>query len=771
MTYTHSVSTDLAIQLHAFISMLAQESDLSPATIKKKLPANLEPYINKRAFSKRLLNQARHYRTRMQLGKFRAALMAGVGLLDMAFLQEIERDGLLLSDGMAPVKYGQFLTALAQEVARRNDDLGHQVHARLRTYFEYHRLALAVEKSATSAILSLRQPPRWVISRMLVLTNLTFLEHHFDFKLDSEMSDWLENFGEPETVGCITSLLLAKANSLQRLAYGEFAFPLNGIVLNDEVRNVMEYGCALFLLHETGKLVSLFQYCLATPNNSHSRLFVLSPPSPEFDYAMRLGFVRSKLGSFIPLDFQDRADVPKASMMVAAENFLTRSGEQLIEIQDAGTPFRSAHLHVQAASAFYNTILDHSFCEDALLQERLNQEFQIPLNREGDDDIAITPKLGLKTFWRIWRLFEFLSLVHITVLKMHRSDAALVCNSIVLGSREDDLFDLITGIGVKREEAQEFFRLVTADPQGLGFYDVQYHPFLRLDITSTARKAGETSAMLLYTPAVDYLSNKLRNVQRGSTQRGSPLRLGANPDIFVEEVARLLRPIGQVVTNRPLGEQTNVDVMLLQEKVLYLIECKYSLPAACPHELRGLWQDVEKGATQLQTALEVLKDREKLRDYFAGWFPAAKRHACKEVRIQPCILCSHFVFGGLDYCGIPVRDFPSFKILLGSGTIGLSVMDEKGNTVTHRYKSTPGDRVTAADFDEYLRPDARYFRIYKQFMTLYTEINNLPQSGITIAQENYLYDTPVDAWLAHLDSLGLMRLPDEARPSARQKLH
>src|SRR5689334_18596538 len=95
MTYANSVSADLALQLHAFISMLAQESDLSPANIKKKLPANLEPYINKRAFSKRLLNQARHYRTRMQLGKFRAALMAGVGLLEMAFLQEIERDGLL----------------------------------------------------------------------------------------------------------------------------------------------------------------------------------------------------------------------------------------------------------------------------------------------------------------------------------------------------------------------------------------------------------------------------------------------------------------------------------------------------------------------------------------------------------------------------------------------------------------------------------------------------------------------------------------------------
>jgi hypothetical protein len=758
------MSTLFGDRLHCFLSELAQEPKLSPSKIREKLYSDLAEKAHHAAFRKELLKKATLYRSRSQFGKLRASLLTGTSLLGLTFLREVEREKLLLSDGMPPVKYGRFLTDLGEELVGALDESFQKMYQRICTYQAYHNLARTVEHTTRSVAALLRGPRRTLIVRILALTHLCFLSNYLHFEIDDEIRDWLEGFGHPEKIGSIASLILVTANEARHLDTLDFVGRLDGILLTSEVKQVMEYGHALFLLHETGQLISIFEYRLTIAHERDPRVFLLLPPSAEFEYALRLGFLRSELNSSVPTDLKDREGVSSISMATVADDFLSQSKDKLGDVRNPGTPFCRIGLTFPSRSALYSVILNHSFYEDAVFRERLWQELLLPLKGTTEKELEITKNLNLETFLKMWKLFEFLSLVQIKALEKHRSDRVALYNSLVWVSQEQDLLDLALAAGVTREQAQDFFALVTADASRLVFYDMQYHPFLRIGGCRMPASASELPPGIVSVPAVVHISNKLRNVQRGNR-----FRFKANARIFVQVVAALLRSQfseEHVVTERPLTKQTEVDVVLLEGKTLYIFECKYSVPAASPHELRDLWQDVEKAAEQLQSAIETLSDTNKLGDYLAGWFPGTKRNFLKDLKIQPCILCSHFVFSGLVYRGIPVRDFTSFSLLVDAGSFGMEI-PENDETIVHRYRATSADRFTISDFDNYLGPDPRYFCTYRPFMTSFTEINRLVDSNVTLANETYVYEADPQDWLTHIDSLGFARMPVERRSSKR----
>ena len=140
------------------------------------------------------------------------------------------------------------------------------------------------------------------------------------------------------------------------------------------------------------------------------------------------------------------------------------------------------------------------------------------------------------------------------------------------------------------------------------------------------------------------LSNILRNLQTSNQ-----LRFRANADVFVETVAGMLRTkFAKVTENRRLKldqKVTDVDVVLYEGSTLYLIECKHSVPEASTHEMRGIWEDIERASEQLVLATTILSEPEKRESYFAGWFPGTKVSDTAGVRIQPCILCCDHLVG------------------------------------------------------------------------------------------------------------------------------
>jgi hypothetical protein len=522
------------------------------------------------------------------------------------------------------------------------------------------------------------------------------------------------------------------------------------------MRELVAYGRVAAARHEIAKDISLFGYRLELFDVGR-RVLYLRPPSSDFEYAMRLGFIRNEMGTQkATLETTTKAEIPRFSLLGAAELFASGFHDYLCELPNAGTPLRRVRLRLPLIKDLYARVMDGGFYEDFFEIELLSQEFLIPLRRKEEAEIPLTDDIDLGSFIRIWRFFEFCCFVDICVLRpFAKSDPTILCNSLVRIAKERDIVSMMTEVGIESKKASEFLRLVTADVHRLGYFDLQYRPFLRI---ATATVGNFTSPPeILHLAAVVGVSNALRNVQSSNK-----LRLATNADVFADAVAQRLKSrFKNVTTNRRVkakGENTDIDVIVLEGKRLYIFECKHSLPPTGPHEMRDVWEDVEKAGRQLNAALGVLRDPKTLHDYVTGWFPGTTTKQTANLEIVPCVLCSHRIFAGLTHNGIPIRDFSSLSKLLSDGVVGLGSVDKEEATM-YRFRLVDQNGFSAADLDDYLSADSRYFKSFLPFMHPMSRVEVF--SDFTIARETYTYEVELKAWLQHMESIGGERQPDE----------
>ncbi len=617
------------------------------------------------------------------------------------------------------------------------------LEGRLQTYIAYDQLVAAAAASERGALPLLLGSPGEAIRKVLVLAHLRFLSY-MDYSLPSAIRDWLEGFGPPEEFASIASLLVAVANKHKPLASIDFVLPLASDIASAEMRALMEYGRISHQSYEVSKDISIFGYGLeAHRGGSASQVFYLRPPTPEFEYAMRLGFIRSQVGrSKARMDATLGLPVRPMSILGAAEVFAARLRDRICELKDGGSDWRRIVLKFPAIPELYRGVLSGGFYEDFAEQEELGLDFLAPLSRRGEPQIQLTDRLDIATFLRIWRLLRFLCFVDICAVRSFENmDPSTLFNSVLRIAKEKDLVALVASMGIKEEEISEFLRLVAADTRRLGYLDIQYRPFLRL---APSTLGGYTSPPeILHVPALVGFANVLRNVQSANQ-----LRLPRNAELFVEAVADLLsRHFSKVTVNRRVKskvENTDIDVAVLADKTLYLFECKHSVPPTGSHEMRNVWEDVEKGVRQLETALRLLADRARLRDYLTGWFPGVTDRDTADVSIVPCVICSHRIFGGLCHAGVPIRDFSSLAKLTQDGVVGLGAMSDT-ELVLHRFRVTRREKFSAEDLDDYLSADSKFFAMFAPFMHPVSRLARC--ADVSVARETYVYEVDSEEWI------------------------
>ena len=212
--------------------------------------------------------------------------------------------------------------------------------------------------------------------------------------------------------------------------------------------------------------------------------------------------------------------------------------------------------------------------------------------------------------------------------------------------------------------------------------------------------------------------------------------------------------------NRPIKNgqiATDLDVIVFEGRVLYLFECKHSLPPTGPHEMRDIWEDIEKGFQQLETATRILSDPARCHSYLAGWFPGTRSQDLVGLKIVPCVLSSHRIFAGLHCNGIPVRDFSSLSRLCDVGVIGMG-RGGGDEVILRQYRIIRGKKFSASDLEDYCSPDSIFFKTFKPFMHAVTRFDRL--GDLTIARETFVYEVELDDWARHMEALGCVREPD-----------
>ena len=698
---------------------------------------------------KATIRLAEDFRRLGQLGRLRASLLIGVALADHNFLRVAEKAGLLMGDNQPPRKFHRFLTEFRREVGATHEPRWSSLHQRLNTYEVYQQFLIATAHHEVAARQVLTVRPRHVIKQLLALAGVSFLHGYFQMDVPPEVEDLVGEFDSPEELAGVVSLLVALANAVRPIDSWDLASPAIDPVNSGNLAVLLSAGRVLVQRRAVGKYISLFGYHFERGGKGQTAYY-LRPWFADFERTLRLGYIRSEVASQQAL-VPDEGVPSIPALADIARMLVTKGADRIQEIRDPGTRFRRVRTNFPLIPELYSFLMEHGFHEDRAYLDRLEQDFLLP---EADSPIPLTPSVTIREFLQMWRIVQFFCLVDIAAIRSYSTaDQTIFLNSAVRITKEDEILEVLATAGADRIRAREFLGLVTAEVGRLGHFDMQYWPFLRI---APGRSGGDVAREIVHVPAITATANIFRNLQVANQTRLQDL-----PDLFVDVVARMLRTrFGCVITNRriqtPTGN-TDIDVIVLESEHLYLFECKHSVFPTEPHEVRDVWEDVEKGVRQLHVASEAFEDRRKLRDYLAGWFPG-RRLDTKRLVIHLCVLNSHRFFSGMDFKGIPVRDYSSLSRLVDSGVVDMGSREGDG-VAMRRVRVTDDGGFSREDLDNYLGATSKFFTAYLAFMNPVSRIERLGR--ITLARETYVYEIALDEWLAHMEAVGAKRLPDQ----------
>jgi hypothetical protein len=753
---------------------LARINPLTPEVIANSEDVSLLRASNRKRTLKAMVHAANGFRDHGNFGRLRSTLLMGTTLLGDEFLLEVERAGTLLADIRSTRSFGKFLNGLAAEIANTKSPIWTILHDRVATYLSFHELVETLTRKTPDVSHFLRDRPRRLVKLALAVTEFAFLRKHFSFEIPKEFSELIDELGTPEKVASIASFLTVLANQHYPLDSLDFAFPGAWDLRMPELRELMIYAKAMLEQFEIGKYISLFHYQL---ESFPGPTFLLRPPSTEFEYFSRLGFIRSEMSiGAARNDVASKHEGSVLSLLDAAERFATAHRTRLAEVRDKNTEWRRLRLNFPSLPALYSSIKDGVFYEDLIVDEQLSREFLMPLRYLNEQEIRLTEHLDLKTFHGAWRYLEFVNLVDIALRRPYsKNDPTVLLNSTVRATDEELMADFVTGFGLSKDQAREFLSLISADLRhGLGYLDLQYRPALRIAQTFDPKEGSLTKPEVVFLPALMVTSNVARNLQAGNK-----LRFKLNAEAFVDLVAQTFRSrFSKVETSRPLKglkgpagktEATDVDLVVLEGNTLYLFECKHSLPPTGPHEIRDIWEDIEKGISQLSAAMKILSDPVRRQSYLTGWFPGTKPQDTANLKIIACVLCSDKVFSGLHYKGFPIRDFSSLQLLFQGGIVGMGGPVTEEEVIMRQYRIIREKTMSGSDLADYCSPNSMFFNMFRPFMSPLSRIERLGE--ITIAEETFVYQVDSDDWASHMEALGCAREPDRRqrlKPGSRE---
>jgi hypothetical protein len=709
---------------------------------------------------KALIAYSQDQKDQRHFGRFCGVLVVGAVGMGDEFIQAMNRARLLTSEEPSR-KFEQALVELLERLDGVQDQRLEVLRERVATYLTFYRLQLATKRAFGSATATaLRTRPFKYGKTLLSLVNHSFLRSYFDFTGCADLAEAYKTFDSPEQLASAASSLIALANEATPLENLDFVLPIGRLDVSSELVKLLRYGHVVSELADVEKQISVLGYRLSVAQERRPTVFFLQAPSQDIEYALRLGFVRGEIGALAaPMHVADDKGTKRYSIRAAVEHLIEKFGNNLYQIADPDNPLRRLTMMIPALPGIFGEIAKWRFYEDVLTDERLAQEFELPLRVNGTGPWELVAGLDLHTFLRAWRVLTFLSVLDMALLKQHQDDERLVHNSLIRVVSKDRLVEMLGLFGLTEGQVRPFLNLVLTTLSTPRHVDLQYRPFVGLKAsTLTVDGRAETMpAEVVYGTAVVATANVLPNLQRANG-----IRIATTSEAFVtaasEYVRRLLPRVRTNAAVKHESKNTDVDIVALGADILYLFECKHSVTPTGAHEFRDLWNDIQKGLSQLELACEIL--RQRLADYLPGWFPGTPRAAAAGLTLKPCVLCSHRVFSGLTIRGIPIRDQLSLSLMLDEAVLKMGEGGDGEEVTFERYRIRPTENPTIDDLNDYLSDNARYFRLFKPFMSLYTNTERISDS-IVLARESFVYGWEYEAWRAQLEQMGAVRLTDQ----------
>jgi hypothetical protein len=565
--------------------------------------------------------------------------------------------------------------------------------ARLQSYKHLHDLAAASDSRFRWYRAYLRKRPPGTLKALLAAVEVRFFEGVADVTNLSERLPTPARARHAEYFAEVASMIFAEALEVTPFAPIELDQSIANVWKDEDFVRLLHVATLRHELRRVAKLISALGYQLERPT---ATTFVLSHADPTFDQARQLSTIvhmaRRQLRALEP----GPPAVSVHDFMAATERVEGMAMKLHFE------PYERFVFQIPGADVWPSGVLDGLLSED--VSQLRDDTYEFILGNLDPAHVQLTEALSLQTYVKLYHRLRAFTLMQSGMLARQVQTAPdAVANSLVIVSQEKDLEDALGGLD------SDFLETISWAGSNDGHLDLQYAPILRL--------AGH----FVVCPRLLMGSSPFRNVL---ARYGT--RFEGTGDQFVDEVAALLKSrFEHVAIEKGVsrnGQQTDADVAVYHEGILFLFECKYSLPSASGHEDSDHWSDVQTGVTQLCKLVAMLREDPGLKQRLRSWFPDARIAPPSSIEFRPCVLASNRTLSGWQLDGVPIRHFFGLKSVIREGKVRAHERSAAG-TVTHSWSFWKSQDFCVEDLEDYLSEQSRLVAINRIFCSEIGRVN------------------------------------------------
>lgn len=359
---------------------------------------------------------------------------------------------------------------------------------------------------------------------------------------------------------------------------------------SNEYQKIIVSTCYYLDFREFEILIDHFNYSCIQENNK----ILIKPPFESFEKAIRLGYIRT--------DLQKMSD--------KIETFDVLSFQKLVDDLNDKTSFNFFELaedfgfkryRVKMPEPFFEKLVEIFVKPDTLFEEEiiyLSSIFKEQLLIFEDlEKIYLKDNLTLAEFIKIQRIFIIFHLFFTKgIYKVEEIKSDILLRSLIPSFKKEDLYTLLQKV-FPLNKIEDFLDLVCWDA-GMDFiFDLQYHPILYFD------------GNFIISLSVMSHSNSIRNAFASEYKRNNKaLFSDGKVDHLVNTLVISLEDAGiEYYTQISIGS-TDIDVVAIYEKTLFVFECKQSLLPVSIFDLRTTYDYIKKAEKQLDLIKQEFED-------------------------------------------------------------------------------------------------------------------------------------------------------------------
>lgn len=423
-----------------------------------------------------------------------------------------------------------------------------------------------------------KYPKESFIKSLLASVDYLFLSNYYPDE-KGEMSE-INGRTKEEISSAVSYLIYFYTNRIKNQNINT-QFVSEEFLKSNEFPKLVISACYIMDFREFEILIDHFDYYCIFENDK----LLIKPPHENFEKAIRLGYIRT--------DLQKMTDKIETFNALSFQKLVDDLSDKIdFDFFELANDYGYERYRVKMPEPLFEKLVENFILPDTLFEEEiiyLSLTFKEQLLTFEDlEKINLKTNLTLGEFLKIQRVFIIFYLFFSEgIYKVEKIKTDILLRSLIPSFTEEDLYTLLQKV-FPIEKIEDFLDLVCWDPGMDYIFDLQYHPILYFE------------DYFIIPLSVFTHSNSIRNAYASEYKRNNKELLSdGKVDPLVNALILSLKNAGiECYTQINIGS-TDIDVVAVYDKVLFVFECKQSLLPVSIFDLRTTFDYVKKAEKQI----------------------------------------------------------------------------------------------------------------------------------------------------------------------------